>query len=97
MSRVPPRSLYNGTFVFFSPFAKELLLELTEIQQRVLRISPVLVERVLPPIAAALAAEVARLSVHVKATSPHGMNLQVYIDILALEDALKPLDKDNCL
>ncbi|OQR70699.1 exocyst complex component 2-like [Tropilaelaps mercedesae] len=78
-----------------STYVKELLLELTEVQQRILRVCPALVDRVLPPVAAALVAEIARLSAHVKATTPQGTNLQIYIDILALEDALKSLEKNN--
>lgn len=70
---------------------------MTEIQQRILRVSPALVDRVLPSVTAAFADEVARLSSHVKATSPQGHNLQVYVDILALEDALRSLERNNSL
>ncbi|XP_022669898.1 exocyst complex component 2-like [Varroa jacobsoni] len=78
-----------------STYVKELLLELTEVQQQILRICPTLIERVLPPIAAALVAEVARQCQHVKATSVQGNNLQICVDILALESALRSLDKNN--
>ncbi|XP_003744375.1 exocyst complex component 2 [Galendromus occidentalis] len=76
-----------------STYVKELLLELIETQQRIHRISPGLVERVLPPIVASLFAEVARLCAHIK-TSSQG-NLQILIDILALEVSLHSLNRNN--